>query len=250
MSVLDAITGPPPSLDVGRLFVDTKKRYTKAKEQSLSEAGPARLRVDFGFAAVELIENLLNKIQEIRSQVTESAEGLKGFDQDLAGLRSRYVNSYWRFYKDAPPLEEWTLEHWVKYEDTVEGPIFYWNIQECRRKWRVESGASQCEGPDLHTALSLLHQSGVALEFEREIVASLYGIFDLTMKDFLQFYSDAAKKAAQGIVEGIGDVGKFLTPGRKFGKLLLVGGVAAALYAGYKLTRDDTQEGEEEDGTF
>lgn len=250
MSVLDAITGPPPSLDVGRLFVDTKKRYTKAKEQSLSETGPARLRVDFGFAVVELIGNLLNKVQEIRSQITESAEGLKGFDQDLAGLRARYRNYYTKFYENAPPFEEWTLEHWVDYEDRIEGPIFYWNIQDCRKKWGVEFGAPQCEGPDLHMALSLLHQSGIALEFEREIVASFYGILDLTMKDFLQFYSDAAKKAAQSIVEGIGDVGKFLTPGRRFGKLLLVGGVAAALYAGYKLTRDDTQESEEEDGTF
>lgn len=229
------------SLDVGKLFSDTKKRYTAAKKQSLSDTGPQRFRVDFGFATIELIGNLINKIQEIRNGIEETTDGLTAFDADLAGLKARYRNVYKKLLVDAPALDAWTLEDWADYEDNLEGPVFYWNISDCRERWGIPFGAPECEGPDLLMALSLLHQSGIAAEFEREIVESFYGIMDLTLQDFTQFYGDVARDAANSIIDGIGKITDFLTPGRGFKTAVLLVGGAAAVYYGYKLTKDDKE---------
>lgn len=246
---LRTLAGEPNTLDVGKLFVDTKRRYEDAKIQSLSDVGPARLRVDFAWGIIELIGNLINKTQEIRNEIEESEEGLTAFDQDLAGLRARYRIYYVKFFDGLPPFEEWTLEQWADYEDRIEGPIFYWNIADCRKKWGVEFGAPQCEGPDLLTALSLFHQSGVAAEFEAELVASFYGIFDLTMQDFSEFYADIARKAARELLEGVTDITEFMTPGHGFRTFALLAVTAGAAYLGYKWFTADTSEetSEEED---
>ncbi|MCB9718854.1 MAG: hypothetical protein H6712_33730 [Myxococcales bacterium] len=227
------------TLDVGRLFTDTKALYLETRAQA-AETGDPNLRVARMYSIVDLIGNLLNEITSIRAKITRGEEGLAGFDDDLAGLKLRYRNLYWPFFREPepPPPTEWTEQQWTDFETLIEGPILLWDIRTCRERWEIHDVAPPCEGPDLLLALQLLRQTGVALEFQEELVASWYGFADLSMGEFLKFYGDlgrAAGKAIAGGMAAIGEgIGSYVTHGdgggsNGFGWGL---GVAAVLGAG------------------
>jgi hypothetical protein len=185
-------------LNVGRLFVDTKQIYLDARANA-AEFNEPRLRVDAMYAIVEMIGRFLREIRMLRLEITRGEVGLKGFDADLAGVQQRYRNLYQPFFEDLAPPAEWTNEQWKLFEDDLEGPILLWNLETCRERWGIPFGTPACEGPDLHMVLSLLHQTAAAEQVQAELIASAYGLADLTMQDFADTLTGAAKAVGRGV---------------------------------------------------
>lgn len=224
------------TIDVGRLFTDTKQLYLDTRTHA-AETGNPTLRVARMYSIVDLIGNLLNEITSLRTQITRGEEGLTAFDDDLAGLKQRYRNLYWPFFREPepPPPTEWTEQQWADFEELIEGPILLWDLETCRKRWGIHDKAPPCEGPDLLLALSLMRQTGVALEFQQDLIESWYGFADVTMDEFMTFYGDLGGAAGKAIAGGLAAIGKGVTNyvtrggGSGFGWGL---GLAAVLGAG------------------
>lgn len=185
-------------LDVGKLFVDTKRIYLAAR-QDAAELDEPRLRSDAMDTIVEMMGRFLRQIQTLRFQIVKAEVGLKGFDADFAGLQKRYTNLYKPFFEGMPHPSEWTAEQWASFEEDVEGPILLWDLQTCRERWGIPFGTPPCEGPDLQMTFSLLHQLGVAEEVEQELIASIYGLADISMSEIGEYWSEKGKKAAKAV---------------------------------------------------
>ncbi|MCA9652545.1 MAG: hypothetical protein KC501_21695 [Myxococcales bacterium] len=202
-------------LDVGRLFADTKQIYLDARANA-AEFDEPRIRVDAMYAIVELLGRLIREIRVLRAEITRGEEGLAGFDEDLAQLSARYRNLYRPFFDREHEPRAWTDEQWRSLEEDLEGPILLWDLKTCQERWGIPFGTPPCEGPDLLMALSLLHQTGVATDFQQELVASLFGFANLTMKDITETYGDIAKAAGRGIADAFGSIAEgaksYLTP--------------------------------------
>jgi hypothetical protein len=192
-------------LDVGKLYADTKQIYLDARANA-AEFNEPRLRTDAMYTIVEMIGRLLRQIQTWRIYVTKGEVGLKGFDADLAGLQKRYTHLYKPFFEGLPHPAEWEAEHWTSFEEDLEGPILLWDLKACQERWGIAFGSPPCEGPDLHMALSLLHQLGVAEEVQAELVASLYGLADVTMKEIGSYWSEKGQKAAEATAQAFKDI--------------------------------------------
>jgi hypothetical protein len=192
-------------LDVGKLYVDTKQIYLDARANA-AEFNEPRLRTDAMYTIVEMLGRFLRQLQTLRVQITKGEVGLKGFDADLAGLQKRYTNLYRPFFADMPHPAEWTDEQWKMFEEDLEGPILLWDLKTCNERWGIPFGSPPCEGPDLQMALSLLHQLGVAEQVQAELVASLYGLADITMKEIGTYWSDKGQKAAEATAQAFKDI--------------------------------------------
>lgn len=192
-------------LDVGRLFVDTKQLYLDARSNA-AEFNEPRLHVDVMYALVEMIGGLLREIRKLRLEITRGEVGLKGFDADLVGLQRRYQNLYRPFFENLTPPAEWTAEQWAGFEEHLEGPILMWDLKTCQERWGIPFGTPVCEGPDLHMALSLLHQTGAAEEVQKDLIASVYGLADVTLQDLADTLSGAAKTVGNGIAQAFKSV--------------------------------------------
>lgn len=225
------------TLDVGRLFVDTKQLYLDTRAQAVATDDP-NLRIARMYSIVDLIGNLLNEITAFRAQITRGEEGLAGFDDDLSGLKQRYRNLYWPFFREPepPPPAEWAAQQWTDFETLIEGPVLLWDLPTCREHWGLHDVAPPCEGPDLLLALSLLRQTGIALELQQQLVESWYGIADVSMDEFLTFYGDLGHAAGKAIAGGLTAIGKgvtdYVTGGGGGGGLSLGLGIAAVLGVG------------------
>lgn len=227
-------------LDVGTLFVRTRQIYLDARANA-AEFDEPRLRVDALYVIVEMLGSLLNEITAIRAQIRLGEQGLAGFDADLAGLRQRYANVYRPFFDELTPPEEWTAEQWKAFEDDLEGPILLWDLKTCQERWGIEFASPACEGPDLLTALSLLHQSGAATETQRELLKSVYGKAQHTAEELAETVAEGATAAAGAIASAFGDIGRgakdfFTSPitGKGIGWGL---GLVAVVGAGYFLLK-------------
>lgn len=192
-------------LDVGRLYVDTKQIYLDARANA-AEFNEPRLRTDAMYTIVEMLGRFLRQLQTLRVQITKGEVGLKGFDADLAGLQKRYTNLYRPFFADMPHPAEWTDEQWELFEEDLEGPILLWDLKTCNERWGIPFGSPPCEGPDLQMALSLLHQLGVAEQVQAELITSLYGLADVTMKDIGSYWSEKGQKAAEATAQAFKDI--------------------------------------------
>lgn len=234
-------------LDVGRLFVDTKQIVLDARANAV-ELDQPRLRVDAMYVVVELLGRLIREVRVLRSEITRGEEGLAGFDADLAGLQQRYRNLYRPFFEGMTDPEQWTVEDWRGFEEDLEGPILLWDLKTCQERWGVAFASPPCEGPDLLMGLSLLHQTGIAAEHEAQLVASLYGLADLTMKDITETYGDLAHAAGRGIANGFGSVaegvGQYFAPTKTTRNVVWGLGVAAVLgVSGYAWINAKTKKG-------
>lgn len=233
-------------LDVGRLFVDTKQIYLDARSNAV-ELDDLRLHVDVMYALVEMIGHLLREIRKLRIEITRGEVGLKGFDADLTGLQRRYQNLYRRSFEDMPPPAEWNDEQWKSFEENLEGPILMWDLKTCQERWGIPFGTPVCEGPDLLMALSLLRQLGVAQEVQEELIASVYGLADLTLQGFSDHWSDTARSAGKAIAQAFGavaeNVKKYLPDPEAPKRFALGAGVAIALGAGGYLWLKTRQKG-------
>ena len=192
-------------LDVGTLYADTKQVYLDARANA-AEFDEPKLRVNAMYAIVKMIGNFLGRIQILRIQITKGEVGLKGFDADLAGLQKRYMNLYKPYFEDVPDPRGWTAEDWATFEEDIEGPILLWDLKTCKERWGIPFGTPACEGPDLLTALSLLHQLGIAETLQQELLASLYGFADITMQEIGQYWSEKADKAGQAVANAFKDI--------------------------------------------
>ncbi|MCH9684700.1 MAG: hypothetical protein K0V04_24910, partial [Deltaproteobacteria bacterium] len=184
------------TLDVGRLYADIKQVYLDARSNA-AEFNEPRLHVDVMFGLVEMLGHLVVEITKLRAQTDLGEAGLAGFDSDLVGLTKRYTNLYQPFFDDASPPSQWTEERWQSYQEDVEGPILLWDRETCQERWSIEFGSPACDGPDLLTALSLLHQTGVALEFQQELLGTLLGLLDKTLGGLVTTLGEGAKHLAQ-----------------------------------------------------
>lgn len=194
-------------LDVGRLFVDTKQIYLDARANAAEFDNP-RLHVDVMFTLVELLGRLIQEIRVLRSEITRGEVGLAGFDADLVGLQRRYRNLYRPFFEDLPSPVEWTDEQWSSFAEDLEGPILLWDLATCKERWGIPFGTPACEGPDLHMALSLLHQTGVATDHQQELVASLYGLADLTLQDLAKSLEGVGRGIGESAARALGSIGE------------------------------------------
>lgn len=222
-------------LDVGKLFVDTKRIYIDARSNAV-EFNELRMHVDVMFTIVEMIGHILRELRKLRIEITRGEVGLRGFDADLVGLQRRYANLYRPFFEHLSPPAEWSEEQWQDYHENLEGPILLWDLKTCQERWGIPFGTPACEGPDLLMALSLMHQLGVAQQTQKELVASLYGLADLTLKEVTVYWSEAARSAAKDIVDGfrkVADKVDEYLPDKDFTKRIAWGaGAAIALGAG------------------
>ncbi len=222
-------------LDVGRLFVDTKQVYLDARANA-AELDIPKLRVDVMFSLVDMLGELIREVTRLRASITRGEEGLAGFDEDLAGLRQRYHNLYRPFFEDLPPVEEWNDETWKSFEEDLEGPILLWDLQTCQERWGVAFASPPCEGPDLQMALSLVHQTGVALEHQEQLIASVYGIANLTLKDIAETYGNLGKAAGRKLASALAKIGEnakdYILPNKTTKGFAWGLGVAAVLGVG------------------
>ena len=239
----------------GTVFQVTRQAYLAAKAQS-ADVGPARFKRDFAYSTVQLIGNLIVESNGLREKIRQSdsyglrAEGLTAWDSDFEGLETRYTQQYKRWFELNPLAWDdpasWSEADLLEYEQQIEKPIYVWSLEECKQNW-VGRAASPCEGPDLLTALSLLHQITVAEEFERQITSSIW-LFDLTMEEFVQFYVDVAKAAAKAIIKSVGaavaNALKPDPPGSKSWWHYLLGAITLGGlgYGAYRLLRKDKEE--------
>lgn len=232
-------------LDVGRLFVDTKQIYLDAKANA-AEFNELRLHVDVMYALVELLGRLIQEIQVLRADIVRGEVGLAGFDADLAGLQLRYRNLYRRFFEDLPPPEEWTAERWKSFEEHLEGPILMWNLKTCQERWGIPFGTPVCEGPDLQMALSLLHQTGVATEFQKGILTSLYQGVRKTLRFLSASLHGAGRAIGEGAAAALGAIAEgaasYFTPSKSTKSGFAWGlGVAAVIGVGGYLWLNNDQ---------
>lgn len=222
-------------LNVGRLFADTKQIYLDARANA-AEFNEPRLRVDAMYAIVKMVGRFLQEIRVLRSQITRGEVGLRGFDSDLAGVQQRYRNLYWPFFDGVASPAEWTDEQWKSFEEDLEGPILLWDLKTCQERWGIPFGTPACEGPDLHMVLSLLHQTGVAQQVQEELIASVYGFADLTMKDVAETLEGAAKNVGEGIGRAFAAVRdsaeEYFVPTKTAKRFALGVGIALAVGAG------------------
>lgn len=185
-------------LDVGKLFVDTKQIYLDARANAAEFDEPG-LRVHAMYSIVKLLGYLIIRITAVRLTIMHGEVGLKGFDADLAGLKQRYRNLYRPFFDDLAPPAQWTAEQWSSLEEDLEGPILLWDLKTCRERWGIAFASPPCEGPDLLMALSLVHQLGAAQALEQELIASVYGLLDISIEEIGEHWSEQAKKAGQAM---------------------------------------------------
>lgn len=227
-------------LDVGTLFVETRQIYFDARANA-AEFDEPRLRVDAMYAIFELLGALINEITALRAEIRLGENGLAGFDEDLSGLRQRFMGLYRPFFEDITPPHEWTAEQWASFEDDLEGPILLWDLQTCRERWEIPFASKPCEGPDLHMALSLLHQTGAAQDTQRELLKSAYGKAQHAAEELAESVGDSAQQAAQGIADAFGDVGRdikhFFTSPATSHVMAWGLGIAAAVGGGYLLLK-------------
>lgn len=86
------------------------------------------------------------------------------FDTRFANLERRYNEIYRPMFPvgaggiiEVPDPLTMTAEAWETIHTHVEGPIFLWDIVQCRENW-VVPGVPDCKGPDYLDVLSMINQ--------------------------------------------------------------------------------------------
>lgn len=218
-----------------------KARSLLAEAQAFADRA-AQLRIQTLAQTVAIMGDNLNTIKKWRAKVTLGEIGFgPGFDSDLAGLEQRYLTLYRPSFPilaagitKIPDAREWGEHEWAEWAG-VEGPMFLWDIQQCRDLWKIQ-GVPECEGPDLAMSFSLINQINEAWKNQVDMIEEfpIIGLLDWTLGGHLEEGDEvvsAADKVFRRITTVLKDVAKIIektvstlanTPG-----ILLVGGAVA-----------------------
>ena len=219
----------------------SQARTLLAEAQAFSDQA-AQLRIRTLAQVVAIMGDNLNQIKKWRAKVTLGEIGFApGFDSDLAGLEQRYLAVYRASFPimaegvtKIPDAREWGEQEWAEWE-SVEAPMFFWDIQQCRDLWRYPL-VTECEGPDLAMSFSLINQINEAWKNQVDMIKEfpIIGLLDWTLGGHLEEGDEAvaaADKVFRRITAVLKDVAKIIektvralatTPG-----ILLVGGAVA-----------------------
>lgn len=184
-----------------RLFADTKAMVVKAKT-SAAELGAPQLRVQAMAATLDLLRKLINLATGQRARIKLGTAGLGQLDRDLAGLRARFRGIYGRWDPaDMDPPQQWDPEVWDDFEESLEGPILFWNIEDCRNRWGLPF-LPACQGPDLLLAIQTVN--GVAearaaeLDLQNPLISPVGSFYAHTHAFFVQA-AEFAKDEVRGV---------------------------------------------------
>jgi hypothetical protein len=223
------------------LLVEARRLLAEAE---MFADNAAQLRIRTLIKTVGLVGDNINTIRKWRAKVTLGEIGFgPGFDSDLAGLEQRYAQFYRPAFPiltagiiDIPDARQWGEQEWAEW-GRIEGPMFFWGIQECRDNWKVPN-VPACEGPDLFTSFSLINQIHEAWKNEVDMINEfpVLGLLDKMLGGHFEEAAEIIEKIDEiltRITNVIKEVAKLIekvvhtlaaTPG-----ILLVGG-AIALY--------------------
>lgn len=186
------------NINAGEVFTVVRQIYFYARFDA-AEFGTPHVQWAAMSMLVKMIGQLITDITVARSHLEHVNSGLLGFDSDLAGLTARYTHMY------KPAIEQnldlSNPEQYAVFEKFLEGPIALWDRETCIENWPISVG--HCEGPDLLTALSLLHQAGIAEEQERELLESYVtqavGVYHSLVETAEGIYDDAAARTKEAL---------------------------------------------------
>ena len=237
--------------DAGTVFAELRQIYFNARFDA-AEFNAPQVQWAAMVTLVDLIHQVINDVTVARSKIKNQDDGLLGFDGDLAGVTARYTHMYKTAIEKDFDLTDRT--QYAVFEKFLEGPILLWDLKTCKEKWPTSIG--YCEGPDLLTALSLLHQVGVAEDFERqllesyvrrahtvfrEMVETAEGVYDAAAartKEALKAAGDALVEAHKAVVETVGE--HIAKPAAK--TLAITLGIGAAVLVSYGAWRLKKEE--------
>jgi hypothetical protein len=111
---------------------------------------------------INSIGSTIPRLRKIRAQVTMVDPS--DWDKRFEGLVMRYEGVYRPLFPvgeggviGMPDVAQMTPPDWDRLRTHAEGPIYLWDIDECRNKW-VVAGVRPCDGPDYLAALSMINQ--------------------------------------------------------------------------------------------
>ena len=184
-----------------RLFGDTKAMLVRAK-QGAAEFGAPSLRVQAMTATLNILRDLVNLATAQRARIKLGTAGLGQLDRDLADLRARYQGIYGRWDpEEMDPPKQWDAETWEDFEESMEGPIVLWSIEDCRNRWGIPF-LPACQGPDLLLAIQTVN--GVAearaaeLDIKNPLISPVGAIYAEAHEFFLQA-AEFAKDEVRGV---------------------------------------------------
>lgn len=163
----------PRAADYGEQLAQAKELLAKA-ELLLPEI--RRVRLNALMRTVNNLGSTLARVKAARANIELGEEGFgPQFDADLANITARYQSVYRPLFPvgpggqvQVPDPAAMTEQEWELLHQRAEGPIFFWDYNQCQAEWKV-AGVPPCTGPDYLHALSLVNQVFVAWENQIEI---------------------------------------------------------------------------------
>lgn len=199
-----------------RLFGDTKAMYVTAKEKATTLGAPI-LRILAMQATLDILRKLINLAVGQRGRIELGTRGLGQLDRDLAGLRARYAGIYGRWIpEEMDPPEQWDADTWEDFEESLEGPVLLWSIEDCRDKWGLPF-LPACQGPDLLLAVQIVNGIAEAraaeLDMKNPLISPVGAIYAHTHAFFLssaEFFEDEVRSAFLEAAQAADDIAKHI----------------------------------------
>lgn len=141
----------------------------------------------------------INRAAEVRSNVQLGEEGFgPQFDADMKHITERYNMLYRPWFPvvdgetQIPDPESMTDQDWDKLYREVEGPVFFYDLQQCKAEMEGMV-VHPCTGPDFLLALELVDMAFVAWEAEMD----LRDAFPLLSHADLTFFAGELEASAE-----------------------------------------------------
>ncbi|MCR9165540.1 MAG: hypothetical protein ACE37F_00805 [Nannocystaceae bacterium] len=187
-----------------RLFGDTKAMLLRAKDEAVALDAP-ELRVLAMQATLDILRKLINLAISQRGRLELGEHGLGQLDRDLAGLRARYGGVYGRWVpSEMDPPAQWDAETWEDFEESLEGPVLTWSIEDCRARWGLPF-LPPCQGPDLllavQTVNGIAEAQAAELDMKNPLISPVGAIYAHTHAFFLSAAEFAEGEVRSAILE-------------------------------------------------